>query len=452
MPSLPEGRGLANLPAVLRRPGTWLRAGLFLTGLGAGLGAGVLYYAQTPQGFHSSARIVVEPRQPGGTTSDAPAPIDEALSTQALLLRSRALIERAVARHQLQSLPSLAGTADPVAAIAAGLSVDAGPQAANQAGPLDLTYRGAVAEDCATVLDALIDSYAEYLTQKTAKEVPPVESLLERTAALLKQELEHLEAEQRTERERVARLSREPAAPPRSAALEARKALAHNRQAEIRTTLERVEQASQQGPDAALAVVQVPGLLPKHDPAPGLEEVILALLRIEEETLLQGFDAEHPRVQATRQKIAEVRRYFTERLQSAAVLPVPQPGQSAPELLAMYVRSLRQELEDQQLSESAFAALLDQENETAKRLEAYPAKDEALRRQIARMREVYADVCRQREALALARTSRGRGLRVVGAPTVAEAEGPEAAWIFAGAGCLGVAFGTSLSLLVRFWK
>src|SRR5262245_10669083 len=151
----------------------WQRKSLVILGLMIGLMLGLLYYAQRPPVYSSSAQILVVkkgqdslnigPGQSGGYLV-----MDDYMATQSVLLKSPIVIGKAVATPKMKDLVSFRGENDgeSVNAVRDALTVARDSRETSSGAltnVLTATIRGPIADECPVVLQALVDSYTAFL-------------------------------------------------------------------------------------------------------------------------------------------------------------------------------------------------------------------------------------------------------------------------------------------------
>lgn len=129
----------------------------------SGTGLGYLYYLRQPVIYLSASKILLVKKE----TNELPVPIprsrsfEDNVATQMIMMRSPAVVRNAVEKHNLAALEMFGG-GDPTGAIVSRLSVN---QANEKVNILDITYPGSVADECPKVINAVIESYQEFLQE-----------------------------------------------------------------------------------------------------------------------------------------------------------------------------------------------------------------------------------------------------------------------------------------------
>jgi capsular polysaccharide biosynthesis protein len=152
---------------------------------------GAIYYARAAPIYQSNGQVLVVKKSPdalpvatvgegrlGGT--------EDYLSTHQTLIRSHAVVGRAVEEANLGGLVSFAGRGNPTEQIIRSMRVSREMNGSNPTTILNISIRASGAQDCTTVVQAVIDSYQHFLraryknvTDETAKLITQANDLLE---------------------------------------------------------------------------------------------------------------------------------------------------------------------------------------------------------------------------------------------------------------------------------
>ncbi|NQT11287.1 MAG: hypothetical protein HQ582_00970, partial [Planctomycetes bacterium] len=134
-----------------------------------GAGFGYLYYLKQTPTYASSAQVLVTNTKRKSLPMegiDATLGYEDNLATHSLLIRSPLFVEKTIKEHNLDSLKSLAGASNPSQVIISGISVgraDGGPGGDASADVLELRFTGTDPQDCAKVLNAVIENHQTFL-------------------------------------------------------------------------------------------------------------------------------------------------------------------------------------------------------------------------------------------------------------------------------------------------
>ncbi len=144
----------------------WRRKSLVLFGVVVGIVAGYFKFAQEAPIFEASSQILLlkrhaDPTSSTGGRDSRDEVIEDYVATQESLIQSHEVLYRAAEKLKGRLLQPPAG--DFIAHIALGLKVSRPREAAYGAGSsiLNISYRGPCAEDCPTILNAVIDAYRD---------------------------------------------------------------------------------------------------------------------------------------------------------------------------------------------------------------------------------------------------------------------------------------------------
>lgn len=417
-------------------------------------GLGYLYYLKQTPIYVSSAQVLVTNTKRTSLPMegiDATLGYEDNLATHSLLIRSPLLVEKAIKEHNLDSLRSLAGASNPAQVIIRGISVgraDGGAGADTSADVLELRFTGTHPQDCAKVLDAVIENYQKFLgdtAQSISKET--LDLITEAKDSLLTQLRKEEDAYRRFRQESLllwhegegtnihqARLSDIEEA--RSEVL-----LAHT---QTKAQLQSIERALTTGGNREALMLMVEKNA--HGSAAGghdtqsLTSQLFPLL-IEEQMLLENHGPEHPKVKAIQSRINATRRYF----QTTAVENDARNGAAKPvDFLLVYVQSLREELMGAEERLRELDALFEKEREAAKAMTDSEIADETFRKEIARTQQLFDGVVKRLEEINLVRDYGGYKAQVISPAGDGVQIGPNLAKIMAFACALGLAAGLAL--------
>jgi succinoglycan biosynthesis transport protein ExoP len=471
--SEPESLDLPPTPAaanLLRL--AWRRKGLVALGTAIGLVFGSLHYAQRTAVYSSTAQIlVVKKRQdallPGSDASMAY--YDDYLATHQTLIKSPVIIGRAVKKRDLQSLRSFAEQGDPTGAIIGALSVsrDAKDSGGNFNNILNLSFRGPVAEECATVLNAVIDSYKEFLDETYRNVSDDTLELITRAKDVLQKDL--------AEKERIYLEFRKKSPllwkgkdgtnlyQDRLASIELKRSGLLVRRAEIQGRLQTIESALKEGRSRVALGALLSGEAGKPavsaasaSPASTLEERLSPLL-LRQQMLLEEYGPDHPQVRAIRKEIQLTRDAVTRRsatASKAAETLAPSTSASPPrgdqeargdDSLEWHIQSLKQELDDNKQEEQVLAELFKRQYDEVRELRSYEIQEEAYRSDITRTQQLYDGIIKRLGEFNIVRDFGGYDARTISPPGSGVKVEPKPLAIFTMAACLGIVCGFGLA-------
>ncbi len=446
-PEPTPARGPVNFLLVL-----WQRKWLVALGLTVGLVVGLIVASRAQPVYRSSAQVLVIKKRSdvvpvtGGDPSQAY--LEDYMSTHMTLLKSPVILEKAVKKGGLAELPTFAGQADPARAIGSSL-VLSGDSNISHKTIIDLSYQGPVAEDTTKVLQAVIDSYRDFVAGAYRNVSKETEELIKKAQDVLKKDLEVKEKEYRAFREQAPLLLKTKDGlnvhQARVAEIEAKRSELVIRKAELEGSLKAVEEARKAG-KALPAPVPLTEETDRRSGGPGEEkfsaEELLAPLLLEEQSLLEDYGDDHPKVRAVRAKIAFERKLMEQHGLAGHGL-LDDKGDGA----ARYVAAVKQQLGQIDVSEKSLKALLDTELTQAKDLNRYEIADEGYRGELERSQQLYEATIRRLQEINLVRDFAGYDAEVISPPGPGQRVAPSLLRVLILAVVLGLAGGVGLAYL-----
>jgi capsular exopolysaccharide synthesis family protein len=212
------------------------------------------------------------------------------------------------------------------------------------------------------------------------------------------------------------------------------------RRMELRSQLDRIEAALQQGCDRETILTLIAEFAQKAEqpdiartPAALTPDQLTTLL-LEEQKLLERFGADHPEVRSVRQRIAIARK----------ILVIPATAWDGQKDLRLgdpvqrHVRILGQKLRHSSETEESLRRLLEAEQEEARKLARYEIQDESFRTSITLTRQSYEALNKRLQEAHLMRNAGGYDVEVVSPPSEGRKIAPSLALFLAVAAVLGV--------------
>jgi capsular exopolysaccharide synthesis family protein len=433
----------------------WRHKGLVVLGVGIGLVLGLLFYVQAPRAYQSSAQVLVVKKK----EHDLPIPgsegrspvVEDYLSTHQVIIRSPLIINKAVEKQELARLKALEGRENPAAAIADSLGISREMRNNNPTNILNITFRGHNPDDCGVVLNAVIDSYRDFLkstyrnvTDETAKLITQAREVLE--TRLAKQEREYkkfrLEHPLLWKGKDGVNVLQE-----RLINIETKRSALLIRQTEIEGSLASFERALKEKHSRAdlLAMVSESArrLASDGGASKAVVEDPLTVLKLQEESLLDEVGPDHPKVQAVRRRIAalQARSSLAGKAGAEDVQPLD-PVQA-------HLQALRRERDDAKNAAAALANLLAQEQEQAKELIGYENQDDAFRKEISRSQQLFDSVSKRLQEVNLLKEFGGFEAQVIAPAGPGKIVSPKPVPIFSIAAFLGLLAGFALAYLAE---
>jgi capsular exopolysaccharide synthesis family protein len=402
----------------------WERRYLVLLGVAAGVMVGGLVYVRSRSVYRSSARVLVIKKRadvmPIVGSDPSQTYLDDYVSTHIALLKSPLIIERAIAKRQLADLPTFTGQGNVAGVIIAGLTATRdGSSTSSSTTIIQLTFRGPVAEDTGTIVDAIISSYREFLDETYRNVSDDTLTLITKARDLLKRDVAKLEKKFDDFREKapLGWVGKDGSAPQmRLREFETKRSALLIRQVELQEQISALEQARKEG-TAHLLLAELlraesdkPGALQKERT---LEED-LEPLRTEERLKLINFGPDHPDVVAIRTKMAQVRKAHARKARLAAHRPRAVPRDAkAEDRVALHLGSLRRQLAQLGATGRALGEAAKKEMKGAKAFNRYENKEAHFRRDLARTQQLYDQTIKRLKEINLVRDFGGYQARVI---------------------------------------
>lgn len=434
----------------------WRHKSLLALGLVVGLALGGIYFAQKAPVYRSSAQITVRKKEtlplPGAEADPRAYFYEDYLATQQTVLRSSVIVRRAAEKYQLGQLRSFQG-GDPTGAIRAGLSVlrDTKDSASLSSGILTLTYNGPVAEDCPIILNAVLDSYQEFL-DKAYKNLSDeaLQGMLQTMDTLQKQLAEKTKAYEAFRQKSPPLYLRNGT----GATLEeewlgqvqAKRLNLLVQRAELQGRIDAVEKAMKEGRGRETLLAQLtptPGSKGQTT-EPKLHEQLLELQLREKMLAAKGVGRDHPDVQEVRERIAMLRDFFG---RQAALDKNGKPIELDP--VQMHVQALKQELADVDLSLASLTNLTDKEKLQIEAIARHRIDDLHYQKDIEELRESLKPFANRLRDMNLLRDYGGIKAEVIEPPHVGIRSGSGLAQNLMLGGVMGLLLGFGLAYLAE---
>ena len=440
----------------------WGRKSLVALAVVCAVVLGALYYAQATPIYESSAEVLVVKKRPEVVTGNEiyASQFEDYVSTHTVLIKSPLIIERAIQAADFRSLKTFAEEKDDlIEVVIEQLSVGRGSKELGKSADsiLTLTFRGPVAHECATVVQAILDSYQQFLVETYRDMGEDTIDLITQAREVLKQDLQQQEEAYREFRQKSPLVSHGSGEvnprQDRLSAIESQLSELLLRRTDFESQLETIENTRQARRDRAELVAMVSDLANKTETnyggrgtTLGLDKELFSLLQ-EEQKLRQDYGPNHPHVRSVRQRIGTTRDFFA--LPNAAYQPHTEPAKVGEASLSsdpvgLYVQYLKQELDRMHISEKLLTELYEREHESAKQLTAFELDDETFQRNIQRTQQLYDGVVSQLQGASLVKDYGGFDARVIAPAKIGEKVKPNALIIFPAA----VFFGTFLGCVM----
>ena len=156
----------------------------------------------------------------------------------------------------------------------------------------------------------------------------------------------------------------------------------------------------------------------------GIRTELVPLL-LEEQMLLESHGPDHPRVRSVRKQIEFTRSLFQEPAAAVDASKAPVKEDPAKDFLAVYIESLRQELQTSARKEAELDTMFSAEQEAARNLSGEEIQDETHRADIARTQALFDAVVKRLQEVSLLQDSGGYSLDIVSAAPYGWRTGPD---------------------------
>jgi len=452
----------------------WRRKPLVFLGIAVGLTLGTLYYAQAKRIYSSEAEVLVVNKRPEAITEKgtATSQLQDYVSTHRVLMKSPLIVDRAAKEAKLASLETFLHTENLIEDLTNGLSVDRvikDSSVASRDNVLRLTFSGANADDCCVIVNAVLESYKAFLAETYKDMSGETFGLISEAKDVLGKDLYNLEEEYRKHRENSPLISRgkDEISPlqERLVMVESQRSALLLRGAFCEGQLRTIESARKAGQTNKELVALVSELAEKlvnrtssgDDPsgaqysASYMKGQMLPLL-VDERAAAENWGPKHPQVIAARQRVDDARSFFM--LPAGAYARADRRGSQtngaqSENVVDLYVQYLKQEMDRIKVSEQTLGELYDREREKAREIAAYEARDEDLKKRIARTETLYDGIVKRLQDAGMVKDYGGFDAKIIAPAGTGKLASPKALIVFPGSMFFGILCGVGLVYLAE---
>jgi capsular exopolysaccharide synthesis family protein len=426
----------------------WQRKSLVMLGLFLGLALGVVAYLSRSPVYQSSAQVLVIKKRPEMITgANAQAMYyDDYMSTQLTLIRSQAVLTRAVDWLKDTGGPADAGRVYTVGQLQLGLAAGRDKDANNSASNIvNLTFRGPAPEECPKVLDAVFQGYRNFLTETYKSINKQTIQMFRQAEDIQKTKLEKAKkdyAEWLSKNNLLAaRAGSLPGLQLRIGVQEGKRADLLQRQSELQSRRQLVERALADGQSKAQVLAMLDKTaLPRGSTQP--EEIRAAEtaqvnLRLQLEEVEQTLGKDHPQIISLKKRLGTL----VEQTKRGA-------GDYGPlDPLEIQLRAFTYEYDmNKEVLKQLDAVLVDEKKE-AENLSKYVKEEEEAKAQIEDARKLYNEVLKKLEQMDLTPESEGYNAEAITPPGPGIKVAPNLLTTLLLAAVLGILGGTGLAYL-----
>lgn len=395
----------------------WQRKWLVLLGAVAGLIVGSIVYSQSKPVYRSTAQVLVIKKR----TEVVPVPgadltqsfLEDYVSTHIALIKSPKILNDAVDRGKLRELKTFQGHGNLPASIAGTLAATRDASGGNRT-IIDLTFQGIYQDETGTILQAVIDSYTNFLSGAYQNVSKDTEKLIEEARDLLKKDLEEKEVKYKEFRDKTPILifkGKEGINPhqERLLTVESKRSALVIEKAELEGRLHALEQAKKEGKTTVPFVPLANGTKESIPDTQRADDHLLTLL-LEKQELLEDYGKDHPRVKAVTAKIERAKQFISQSQTGGELID------KAEVPIDRYMRTYQQQLAQNDISMQALSQLLEEEKKQAKVGQEYETEDKQFQDQLKRSQALYDQTISKLESINLARNFGGYNAEVIAPP------------------------------------
>jgi capsular exopolysaccharide synthesis family protein len=457
----------------------WRRKWIVAASTTLSLILGCLYFLQAQPVYQSTARVLIERKQPAipiGTAQESAWTARQYFLADALkhpiILQSPQIIVSAYEERKLNQLVSLKESEYPLQTILENLKVGAEIEGL---GVYNISFDGTNKQDTAKVVKAIIDTYRDFLQATHHTVGLETRDLIVRGKDELARALTKKEQAYNEFRRNAPLMWKDGTGmnlhQERQAAIETQRSVILLKKSELESRLDSVQSAirrhenldailsmaAQALPDFERPFVKIVHPVDRRREAVIREQATLLPLVLQEEEFVSRYGNDHPRVKSVRRRIKHTREYLTKITETEeAIANEPlDPRQEAlsrqwkRDLIRGYVAMLRQDLEQSQEAVDKLNELFKNEAELAKDLAVHQIQDEVHRNDIARTQQLFDRLLKSLDEIKLVENSAGYNFSVLAPAGPGMKIAPSIPKVFAISSILGMIVGAGLGYLVE---
>lgn len=309
----------------------WRRRGTVILGLMIGFVCGAIYYSQAPPKYQSTAQVLVVKKRSDvvpsvGNNAPQQMYVEDYLTTHAILIGSQPILRRAADIMKAKYPGVLPDDVEPTRFFLDGLKITREYREGNipVSNVLNLSFKSQRSEDCAKVLNSIIEAYRQYLNET-------FNDLNREFADQLRKAQETLSKELRGKKERYEAIAKKDpltlvlkakdvlnSVQSRMTKLEEKRVELEVRQAEIRTHQRMIGDAKKSGKPDSLILKMLETRYPALRPGASASEVRfledqLAALEVKESDFRILYGPEHPQWKSLQSQIQSLKERLAKR-------------------------------------------------------------------------------------------------------------------------------------------
>lgn len=443
--------GADTLLVVAWRRKAWVACGIFV-GLVVSAAVGYVW----PRSYQSTAQVSIVKKRPDTVTGVDTRQIsaEENASPATDLLKSSVIIDRAIQSKGLDSLSiELPPDQTLTEHIRNMLTVAAGKAPTGQASSVyKLQFRGRNADDCQTVLTALLESYKEFMDRKHQAVSEDTLELIMRDKQTLEKEMAEKDVAYRAFREKAPLLGKArdglELRQERLNSIQNKRSNLLMQRIELDGQVTALESALKQGKSQEVILAMLVEFMRKGDTAESAvqrnvtAQDQLFTLVLEERKLSEVRGPNHPEVVELRKRIEDARRLI--------VLPPSAwktNGDSTTPIdpVKLHVELLKQKLHHVKVAEGLLEGVLKAEQDEARTLAVYEIQNDAFRTRIAMNQQLYEALTKRLNEVSLIRNVGGYHIELLEPPSIGKRVAPSMALALAIGALAGLGLGLALA-------
>jgi capsular exopolysaccharide synthesis family protein len=438
---------------------TWQRKLLLILSLGLCLGGGYAYWHYAPRIYESTAKVLVVKTldgsvAPGDTGQRAKLTyLQDYMSAHETLMKSPLIVGRAIEKHGLAELKHIANhpkyRKNPTKAIVMNLKAarDFSGEYEDASAVLDLSYRSTDPNESRLVLQAILETYNEYLQENDQSGLKKMQALVSHWNDQIVTQLEQKKQEfvqlRNTTPELVAKGAGGFAVSSANLDQIAAQKLPHTiRRQQCELQLKALQSAKESGIDQRTLMEMVSRWYIADARPDSLHKLELMKAMVNEQTLVQQYGPGHPQVAAARERIKLIQEINTGSGSDGAPTKFTDPVES-------FIESLKRDLQVSAGIEDSLNKLLEEEHKKTRQANATSTDLDDLRLEIADLQLLQRSVIQQVRSLDFANQSGLYNSQVIATPENGVLVSPNAILTGAIAAVCGIVLGAVVILLAE---
>lgn len=399
----------------------WQRKWLVVLGVVLGLIVGSTVYSRSRPVYRSTAQVLVIKKRTEGVMPVAGGDLaqsylEDYVSTHITLLKSPVILEKAAKACNSESeLKTFQGQGNPVGVIFAGLAVarDSTGNVSNRT-IIELTFQGYYQDETPIILNAVIESYIDFLEGAYGLMSREAEREIKRAGDLLERKVAEQETNYRKFREDTPDLlwrGRDGLNVHQNLVFEivSKKNALLIQKTDLEARRQAIEAAKKAGKDTIPFLPPITGLKDSNQESQKIDEQLLPLI-LQKEDLLLDYGKNHPLVMSIERRIERTRQFFNNttrglELSDKQQLPVDR-----------YLHNIEQELIQIDFSIETLDKLANAEKDKAKALLKYENDDEIMKERLNRSKLLYKQAIDKLEGINLVREFGGFDAKTIAPP------------------------------------